>query len=63
MAPDRVDLDYLRGKAAEYRRHAEALASRKLSAHLLELARRYEARLRDLESRQSLPRRRPYGRG
>jgi hypothetical protein len=63
MAPDRVDLDYLRGKAAEYRRHAEALASCKLSAPLLELARRYEARLRDLESRQFLPRRRPYGRG
>ena len=60
MTPDRADLDYLRGEAAEYRRHAEALTSCKLSEPLLELARRYEARLRELEAR-TLPRRRRYG--
>jgi hypothetical protein len=63
MTPDRHDLDYLRGKVAEYRRHAEALTSGKLSESLMELAQRYEARLRDLEARQSLPRRRFHGRG
>ena len=62
MAADRNDLDYLRGKAAEYRRHAEALTAGKRSESLLELAQRYEARLRDLEAR-SLPRRRLHGRG
>jgi hypothetical protein len=63
MTPDRADLDYLRSKAAEYRRHADALASGKLSETLMVLARRYEARLRGLEARQSLPRRKFYGRG
>jgi hypothetical protein len=61
MTPDRADLDYLRGKAAEYRRHAESLASDKLAEPLLELARRYEARLRDLEARNPLPRRQRHG--
>jgi hypothetical protein len=61
MTPDHADLEYLRGKAAEYRRHAEALASRKLSATLLELAKRYEARIRDLEARRPVPRCRRHG--
>jgi hypothetical protein len=63
MTPDRADRDYLRSKAAEYRRHAGALASGKLSQTLMALAQRYEARLRDLEARRSLPRRKFYGRG
>jgi hypothetical protein len=58
MTPDRVDLDYLREKAAEYRRGAQALASGRMSAQLLEIAKRYEARLRELEANRTEPRRR-----
>jgi N-methylhydantoinase A/oxoprolinase/acetone carboxylase beta subunit len=52
MMPDRVDLDYLRGKIAEYRRHAQALATTRGSERLLEIARQYETRLHELEARQ-----------
>jgi hypothetical protein len=55
MTPDRVDLDYLRAKAAEYRRGAKALASGRMSTQLLEIARRYEARLRELEASRTEP--------
>ena len=58
MTPDRVDLNYLREKAAEYRRSAQALASGRMSTQLLEIARRYEARLRELEASRTEPRRR-----
>lgn len=57
MVPDRLDLDYLRGKVAEYRRHARALAAGKQSTRLLEIARQYETRLNELEARQPKPRR------
>lgn len=57
MTPDDVDLDYLRGKVAEYRRHARALPATAQSARLLEIARQYETRLHALEEQQSLPRR------
>lgn len=52
MIPDPVDLDYLRSKIAEYRRHAQALATSKLSERLLEIARQYETRLHELEARR-----------
>lgn len=55
MVPDHVDLDYLRSKIAEYRRHAQALAANKSSARLLEIARQYELRLHELESRRPAP--------
>jgi hypothetical protein len=57
MTPDDVDLDYLRGKVAEYRRHAQALPATKLSERLLEIARQYETRLHALEGRHSPSRR------
>lgn len=57
MTPDSVDLDYLRGKIAEYRRHAQALAASRHSARLLEIAKQYETRLQELEARQTPPRR------
>lgn len=57
MTPDRVALDYLRSKAAEYRRHAQSLAAGRLSEHLLEVARLYETRLHELEASLPAPRR------
>jgi hypothetical protein len=50
MVPDSVDLDYLRGKAAEYRRHARAAPGQHQATWLIELASRYEARVSELES-------------
>jgi hypothetical protein len=55
MVPDHVDLDYLRSKIAEYRRHAQALAAGKGAARLIEIARQYELRLNELESRRMPP--------
>jgi len=57
MLPDHTDLDYLRGKIAEYRRHARALSTNKLSERLLELARQYETRLNALEAQRTQSRR------
>lgn len=57
MTPSPVDLDYLREKAAEYRRNAQTIPSGKISARLLEIARRYEARLNELEARRPEARR------
>lgn len=61
MVPDRIDLDYLRSKAAEYRRHAQAATGSHQAAWLLELAARYETRVSDLETRHGAVRRRRAG--
>ena len=53
MVPDHVDLDYLRSKIAEYRRHAQALAASKGAVCLLEIARQYELRPNELEFRRT----------
>ncbi len=58
MAPDRVDLDYLRSKAAVYRRQAQAAPGSHQAAWLLDLAARYETRVRALETRHGVGNRR-----
>jgi hypothetical protein len=64
MVPDRIDLDYLRTKAAEYRRHAQAATGSHQAAWLLELAARYETRVSELETRHRVgARRRVVGHG
>jgi hypothetical protein len=59
MVPEAADLDYLRGKAAEYRRHAQAATAARAD-WLLELASRYELRVSELEAQHGL---RPVRRG
>ncbi len=44
-------IDYLRGKAEEYRRHARSISAGKPADRLLGLARQYEARLTRLQAR------------
>jgi hypothetical protein len=61
--PDRLDLDYLRSKAAEYRRHAQAAAGSHQAAWLIELASRYETRISELETRRGIEKRRRNGHG
>ena len=46
-----VAIEYLRGKAAEYRRHAESISAGKPATQLLALARQYESRLTRLQAR------------
>lgn len=55
MALDIADLDYLRGKAEEYRRHARTFGASKRAECLLEIARQYETRLEALETRSTRP--------
>lgn len=44
-------IEYLRGKAEEYRRHAQAISAGKPADRLLDLARQYEAQLIRLQAR------------
>lgn len=46
-----VAIEYLRGKAEEYRRHARSISAGKPAARLLALARQYETRLTRLQAR------------
>lgn len=58
MVPDRVDLDYLRSKAAAYRRQAQAAPGSHQAAWLLDLAARYETRVSALEMHHTVGKRR-----
>jgi hypothetical protein len=51
MVPDSVDLDYLRSKAAAYRRQAQAAPASPQAAWLLDLATRYETCINAFEPR------------
>lgn len=44
-------IEYLRGKAEEYRRHARSINAGKPADRLLDLARQYETRLIRLQAR------------
>jgi hypothetical protein len=46
-----VAIEYLRGKAEEYRRHAQSITAGKPAARLMALAKQYEMRLTRLEAR------------
>jgi hypothetical protein len=47
-----IAVEYLREKAAEYRRQAQLIAAPKPAARLLALAQEYETQLQKFETRQ-----------
>ena len=46
-----IAIEYLRGKAGEYRRDAQSISAGKPASRLLALARQYETRLTRLQAR------------